>query len=78
MFYYSIRSREVDTSGVTKHQLKQVAFRLWLTPLSMIAGIIWGFASLEAAYALFAFPVLFNIIPGSLTISERVLERVVR
>jgi cytochrome c biogenesis protein CcdA len=44
----------------------------------MVSGIIWGFASLEAAYALFAFPVLFNIIPGSLTISERVLERVVR
>lgn len=73
---YAVRAHEieVDMTELNRRTYAQVLIRLFLTPTFAILGMIASFYSPYLAVVLFAFPVLFNLIPGSLNFLERVLN----
>ncbi len=74
VFYYAIRSQEVDLHEFSARAFKQAKIRLWLTPAFTTVGLLCVFVSLPLALFFFAFPVIFNVIPGTLDASEKLLR----
>jgi uncharacterized membrane protein len=74
--WYAVRTDEieVDMTELDRRTYVQVLIRLYLTPIFALFGIAAAFLSPYLAIFLFAFPVIFNIIPGSLNLIERVLR----
>lgn len=70
MLKYAHYSNDIDTSIITPRLFKQAVFRFTITPLFSIIGIIVVFFSFPLALFFFAFPILFNIIPGGLNYLE--------
>lgn len=73
MFMYAIHSREVDMHDVPNRTITQAKIRLLLTPAFALLAMIAAFVSSGFAFLLFVFPVIFNLIPGSLDRAERFL-----
>ena len=57
--------------AVTDKLIMQATVRVLLTPSFAVLGVIAGFYHSSFSFFLFAFPVVFNIIPGSLNALER-------
>jgi uncharacterized membrane protein len=66
---YAIRSNEIE-SNVSSRLLKQAKFRSYLTLSSAFLGILAAWISFPLSLLLFVLPVMFNILPGSLTALE--------
>ena len=71
MFMYAIHSKEVDMHDVPKRTITQAKIRLLLTPTFALLAMIAAFISSGLAFLLFVFPVIFNLMPGSLDRAER-------
>lgn len=72
-FQYAISSHEIDTSHVTKRILLQAAIRQGIMPVFTILGIVSAlYFSIPLALVLYMFPVIVNVIPGSLDLIERI------
>jgi uncharacterized membrane protein len=71
IFSYAHRSEEIDTSHVPQRLLKQATLRTSITLVSTLIGMVFAFVSIPAALFFFAFPICFNIIPGTLDALER-------
>lgn len=72
-FFYAIKAKEVeiDETELDRRTFAQSTIRLFLPIIFTILGIVGSFVSPYLALILFAFPVIFNIIPGSLNFVER-------
>lgn len=68
---YAVVSQEIDTSHVTPRLLAQAKVRAVLTPLFTLFGMGAAFVSIPLALVLFAFPIVFNIVPGTLDMVEK-------
>jgi uncharacterized membrane protein len=68
---YAFRSEEIDTSHVSSRLLKQAYIRSGLTVGCTLLGMLVSLVSIPAALLCYAFPILFNIIPGTLDALER-------
>lgn len=73
IFEYALASDEIDTSHNDRRTILMVRTRLYLVPTITLLGIIVSFVSIPAALFLYAYPVFFNVIPGLLTKTERLL-----
>ena len=71
---YALSSHEIDTSHLPPRLLVQAKIRGFLTPVCAFVGMVFSFIFIPAALALYAFPVLFNIIPGSLDLAQKVFR----
>lgn len=69
---YAVKSRELDTSHIPKRILHQATIRGFVTPFCTLIGLGLTFVSLPAALIFYAIPILFNIIPGTLNVLERI------
>lgn len=69
---YAIISDEIDTSHVEPRLLHQARVRSLLTPVCTMIGLCCAFFSLPLALFWYAFPIVFNIVPGLLDLTERV------
>lgn len=67
---YAIRSHEIETH-ISSRLLKQAEIRSYVTISTSLLGIIAAWFSFGLALALFVLPIIFNILPGSLTLLER-------
>jgi uncharacterized membrane protein len=74
MMAYVLRTPEIRNERLPPKIARQGRVRLWLNVLFSVLGIAATWLSLPLAIALFAFPVLFNIIPGTLTLTEKLLR----
>jgi uncharacterized membrane protein len=72
-FEYALASAEIDTAHNTPRLVKQARVRLYLTPAFTLFGMLVSFMSLPLALFCYAFPLVFNIIPGLLNATERAL-----
>jgi uncharacterized membrane protein len=63
---YAIYSKEIDTSHVEKPILARAKIRVYLTLGCSAAGAASAFVSHNISLILFAFPIVFNVIPGLL------------
>ena len=78
MFMYAIHSHEVDMHDVPHRTITQAKIRILLTPSFALLSMFVAFISTPLAFLLFVFPVIFNLIPGSLDRSERFLGITIR
>lgn len=75
VLHYAIRSDEIDISHVSSRLLKQARIRSLLTPVFTFFGIVAAAMNgLPLALFLFAFPIVFNMVPGTLDFTERLLR----
>lgn len=74
IFLYAHKAKEIEVHPVEKRMFKQASIRLVLTPLFALIGLLAAYINITFALILFAFPVVFNIIPGSLNFLERVFR----
>ncbi len=70
MLKYAHYSDDIDTSVITPRLFTQAHFRFTITPLFSLIGMGAIFISFPLALFFFAFPILFNIIPGGLDYLE--------
>jgi uncharacterized membrane protein len=70
---YAIVSNEIDTAHISRRLLTQARIRSLLTPAFTLLGMAFVGVSVSLVLVLYAFPILFNIIPGMLNLVERKL-----
>jgi uncharacterized membrane protein len=68
---YALSSRDLDTTHINKRLLHQALIRGRITPICTLVGLGFTFVSLPLALTMYALPILFNIIPGTLDAVER-------
>ncbi|MDD5083693.1 MAG: TMEM175 family protein [Candidatus Moranbacteria bacterium] len=71
MLRYALVSDEIDTEHVSARRIRQSTIRVALTPIMTALGMAMVFISIPAALFLYAFPIVFNIIPGILDWVEK-------
>jgi len=72
--YLKRHPEELLHDDLTQRLMNQASFRANLSLFSYVLGIALSFVSIPWSLFLFAFPVIFNIIPGSLNLAERVFR----
>jgi uncharacterized membrane protein len=70
-FEYALWSHEIDTTHNSHRLVMQARIRSYMTTITTFIGILISYISLPAALVLYAFPIVFNIIPGILNAIER-------
>ena len=73
LFLYALRSKDVDLHEISSRTVTQAKIRMLLTPSFAALAMISAIVSEPLAFALFIFPVIFNLVPGSLDATERFL-----
>lgn len=71
IFHYALQSKEIDTTHVPHKLIQQAKIRGRITPLCTFVGMVFAFISIPVALVLYAFPIIFNLVPGSLTALEK-------
>ena len=74
MMHVTVKDPQMLHEVVDNHLIRQATVRIILTPAFAVLGVIAGFYHSSISFFLFAFPVIFNIIPGSLNFIERALS----
>lgn len=74
MFWYALYSREIKNGRLAEHTIRRIKIRIMLPPLFAALAILASYYSLSISLFLFAFPIMFNVIPGSLTFFERIFQ----
>jgi uncharacterized membrane protein len=74
MSRYIRNSEGLLHDAVTPRLMKQARFRSLLSVVSYAIGIVLSFIHPVLAGILYLFPVIFNIIPGSLNLAEKVFR----
>lgn len=74
MLSYALYSREIKNGKLADHVIRRIKIRIMLPPLFATLAILTSSYSIPISLVLFAFPIMFNIIPGSLTLLERLLH----
>jgi uncharacterized membrane protein len=69
---YAMFSYEIDTGHNLARHVAQARVRTYLMPLSTLLGIASISFWMPLAYFFFAFPIVFNIIPGLLNAMEKI------
>jgi uncharacterized membrane protein len=82
LWYYITGNDDLRTKDYDPKELLQARIRSSLNPLFALLGIIVSFVVPSLSYVLYAFPVVFNLIPGSLDAVEKAfgidLDRIAR
>ena len=78
MFMYALHSKEIETHDVSHRTITQAKIRVLLTPSFAILAMLVGLISEPLAFFFFLFPVIFNLVPGSLNAVERFFGITVR
>ena len=78
MFLYAQRSKEIEMHDLEHRTMTQAKIRILLTPLFAFLAMIVAFVSIPLAFMLFVFPVIFNLIPGTLNATEKFLGITIR
>lgn len=73
MLSYVLRSHHLRHDGLSPRIVKQALIRTKLTLLFPVIGLAVSFVSVHASLFFFAFPVVFNMIPGTLDFAEKML-----
>lgn len=74
LFFYAVRSHEIDTSHITDKIVKQARARLMLMPTFAAMGILFSFVNISIARLLLAFPIVFNVVPLGLVLVEKIVK----
>lgn len=73
MFNY-IRYSSLRSAELTNRVYGQALFRMNLSLICYVGGLAMTFVYIPASVLLYLFPVIFNILPGSLDLAERLFK----
>ena len=76
MYSYVIANKELVYENLPRRLYVQATIRVLLTPSFAFLGILVCFYNVSLSFFLFAFPIVFNIIPGTLDGLERVYLKI--
>lgn len=68
---YAIVSHEIEISEVSPRLMKQAKIRMTLTPVCTAIGIAAAPIWIPLAMFFYAFPIVFNLVPGTLDFMEK-------
>jgi uncharacterized membrane protein len=71
LFIYAIRSKEIERHNISSRMITQAKVRILLTPSFAFLAMLIAIISEPLAFFMFIFPVVFNLVPGSLNATER-------
>ncbi|MDB5237910.1 MAG: hypothetical protein JWM46_180 [Candidatus Kaiserbacteria bacterium] len=74
MMGYVKRHKELMNPTLPQRTINQARFRADLSLVSYLLGLIISFFDVHVCLFFFAFPIIFNITPGSLDLVERVFK----
>jgi uncharacterized membrane protein len=74
MYKYIWSSKEIENGTMTSRVKKQAEVRMYLTLSFTTLGILFAFLYTPLTYFFYAFPIIFNVIPGLLNLSEKLLR----
>lgn len=72
--YIKSHSGELLNEHIPRRTINQARFRSRLSLFCYVAGLLISFLNVPAALLFFAFPIMFNIVPGSLDVTERLFR----
>jgi uncharacterized membrane protein len=68
-----IKAKNLLSDEVSQRTFKQARFRTIVSLFCYFAGIVFAFVNTSISVFFYVFPVIFNIIPGTLDFTERLL-----
>jgi len=74
MVSYIKRHKELLNEHISARLINQARFRSILSLCCYSFGIIFAFVSVPVSVFLYTFPIIFNIIPGTLDLAERIFR----
>lgn len=75
MYQYASRSNEIYLHEVDAKTVRKIRLRILLPVLTSIMAFFVAFWSVNIAFVILFVPIIFNIIPGSLSSLESIFER---
>ena len=78
MLLFLIKNRHMMHEDVSAVLIRHATIRILCTPTFAVFGIIASFLHSSLSFFLFAFPIVFNIIPGTLDALEGVVFKIFR
>ena len=76
MFHWAVNDNAIRHEAIDPKTIQQATIRLLLPPGFSLLGIVISPFSPSLSFVLFAFPIVFNIIPGTLNAAENVAARI--
>lgn len=76
MFHWAVNDDANRHEAIDPKIVQQTTIRLLLPPVFSMLGIIVSLFSPASSFVLFAFPIIFNIIPGTLSGLEKIAVRI--
>jgi uncharacterized membrane protein len=77
MFHWAVNDDANRHEAIDPKIVQQATIRLLLPPCFSLLGIIVSPFSSALSFVLFAFPIVFNIIPGTISAVERVTAKII-
>jgi hypothetical protein len=76
MFHWAVKDDAIRHEGIDSKTVQQATIRLLLPPGFSLLGIVISPFSPSLSFVLFAFPIVFNIIPGTLNATEYLFGKI--
>jgi uncharacterized membrane protein len=76
MFHWAVSDDAIRHEAIDPNTIRQATIRLLLPPGFSLLGIVISPFSPSLSFVLFAFPIIFNIIPGTLNATEYVIGKI--
>jgi len=74
VFYYVTNREDLRHPDLSRKTMRQAKIRQYLTPAFAVLGLIISPISIPVTLFCFAFPIVFNLIPGTLNFIEKVFR----
>lgn len=74
VIYMKRHKGELLNENIPQRTINQANFRSRLSLYCYLIGLVISFVSVPATLFFFAFPIIFNILPGSLNLAERLFR----
>ncbi len=76
MRWHVFSSGNIDHARVSEEELKRGHLRLLLPLIAVVIAIAVSYINTRYSFAFFVFAILFNIVPGSMSVATHVIETV--
>ena len=76
MFHWAVNDDAIRHEGIDSKTIQQATIRLLLPPGFSLLGIVVSPFAPSLSFVLFAFPIVFNVIPGTLNATENLIGKI--
>ena len=73
-----IKHKQMRHDDLSNKLIAQGTIRTLFPPIFVFIGIFYAYYNISVSYFLFMFPIVFNIIPGTLDVPEKFILRIIQ